>query len=124
MTPTLAEQIAALVDAEVKRITTEKDAQIADLTTKLKDSEARWGRLRDLLGASPTVAMPLARVPRDRDHLIAAFHAKREIGPVSIAELAAALGVNKANAQWYYSDWCRRNDTPRINYYSNGQRAD
>ncbi len=123
MTTPITEQIAAIINAEVARVTADKDAKIADLKTKLQDSEARWERLRSLLGAAPA-PVPASPAPiTANDAILADFHKRRRVGFVSIRELAEALNVNYSGAQSKYSHWCVRNGVARINYTSNGQQV-
>ena len=134
-TKEISNRLAAILAPEVERLIREQSNTIADLEERLsvandraQAAESRLEQLRQVLNP-PTILAPVV-VPEPpaltarqlRDVEIADFHRRRSDGFVGISELALVLNTTKVNAQWHYREWCRRNNTTRINYNAAGQR--
>lgn len=127
-TAKIAARIASAIAPEIEAMLREQADTITDLEQRLgaandraTAAESRLDQLRQLLNPSAPVE-PVKAPMLMRDDLIAAFHAKREIGPCSIKELCVSIGVNEPHAQHLYNQWCAWTGKTRINYSSSGRR--
>ena len=134
-TKEISTRLASIIAPEIDRILREQSNTIADLEERLcaaneraQAAESRLEQLRQVLNPPPIIVPVVVPEPPTltarqlRDVEIADFHRRRSDGFVGISELALALNTTKVNAQWHYREWCRRNNTTRINYNAAGQR--